>query len=224
MAKYYPGKGRICLVEGCGRKHCAKGFCSIHYKRSREDLSKFHDPISDDPINQRYHRIYFENDYVVMIVVNRKGEETHVLMDLEDIDLAVDYVWSMNGKGYPVANIGPKPTTLHRYLLQLPKGVLGDHINGNTLDNRKCNLRACTHQENSYNRGINKNNKSGVTGVRWDKAAKKWAARITIEHSNKNLGYFDDFTEAVKARRAAEIKYFGEFRRVTADEYTECCK
>lgn len=75
-----------------------------------------------------------------------------------------------------------------------------DHINHNTLDNRKCNLRKVTTRENQLNK---RNNTSGCPGVRWHSQGKKWNARITIKGKEKSLGMFNTFEEAVKARYEA---------------------
>lgn len=55
-----------------------------------------------------------------------------------------------------------------------------------------------------------KNNKTGITGVCWDKKRKKWFAQIKINYHNKFLGYFKELSDAVKARKQAELKYFKE--------------
>ena len=55
------------------------------------------------------------------------------------------------------------------------------------------------------------NNTSGVTGVDWHKGWKKWRVRITVNHKTISLGAFDSMDDAIKARKEAEQKYFGEF-------------
>lgn len=77
-----------------------------------------------------------------------------------------------------------------------------DHINKNGIDNRLCNLREVSRQCNVRNRGINKRNKSGITGVYYHR--KKWESKITINYKQKNIGTFTCFDEAVCHRLAAE--------------------
>lgn len=78
-----------------------------------------------------------------------------------------------------------------------------DHLNGVGTDNRPCNLREATTQENRKNQRMQRNNTSGVTGVYWDKSAGKWKAQIGIDGKNKSLGYFTDIDEAAEAYRKA---------------------
>lgn len=94
-----------------------------------------------------------------------------------------------------------KNVRLHRWLIGCPEGLEVDHINHNTLDNRKSNLRICTTFENQMNKT---NNSSGCVGVRWHSQGKKWNARIVINGKEKSLGMFKTFDDAVNARRKAE--------------------
>lgn len=82
-----------------------------------------------------------------------------------------------------------------------------DHINGNGLDNRITNLRDVSYQENSKNMAKFCNNTSGVTGVCWCNTHEKWIARINVRGKKITLGYFENFDEAVEARKSAEVEY-----------------
>lgn len=79
-----------------------------------------------------------------------------------------------------------------------------DHINGDKTDNRIVNLRSVSVAINNRNLARRKTNSSGVNGVRWHKAAGKWVARISVDGSEIHLGLFEDFAEAVAARKSAE--------------------
>jgi hypothetical protein len=87
-----------------------------------------------------------------------------------------------------------------------PKGGI-DHIDGNGLNNKIENLRDVAQSENTKNRRLNRNNKSGQCGVHWFKQTSKWRADIKIDGRKISLGYFDDFNDAVEAREEAELKY-----------------
>ena len=85
-----------------------------------------------------------------------------------------------------------------------------DHINGNVLDNRKCNLRVCTHAENMRNTTKRrKGNTSGYTGV--SKCGKRWAASIGYRGKDIYLGTFGNKEEAARARDLKAIELHGEF-------------
>jgi hypothetical protein len=92
-------------------------------------------------------------------------------------------------------------------------GMELDHINLDTLDNRRCNTRFCTHQQNQMNQPLQRNNTSGVTGVRFYKARGKYTARVKICQKDIHLGYFLTFEEAVQARNVGMECMFGEYGR-----------
>ena len=103
---------------------------------------------------------------------------------------------------------------MHREIMNTPTHLQIDHINGNTLDNRKENLRICTNQQNGFNKkNPLKNNKLGIKGVCWHKKIKKFMASIKINDKSIHLGYFNVLGDADSAYRIAELKYFGEFAR-----------
>ncbi len=97
---------------------------------------------------------------------------------------------------------------MHRLVNNTPEGKVTDHINGNTLDNRKVNLDSASLSENGYNRGKMTNNTSGYIGVTWDKYAKRWQAAVagTVSEVQTTLWStnFDDIIEAAVARDQAK--------------------
>lgn len=86
-----------------------------------------------------------------------------------------------------------------------------DHINGDSTDNRRENLRVCTPSENSMNTKLMLNNTSSVTGVHWNKNRGRWVANISVNNKRISLGVYQYFRNAVKARIKAEHEYFGEY-------------
>ena len=141
-----------------------------------------------------------------------KGE--FALVDDEDFDYLGQWKWHLSDGGYAKRNrlkgeVGSSMIRMHRVINKTPKNLFTDHINGNKLDNRKCNLRNANKSLNGLNRGKNKNNTSGRTGVSWNKRRELWESYITYQRKKINLGIYADFEEALNVRKAAELKYFG---------------
>lgn len=142
------------------------------------------------------------------------------LVDKKDYEKFKDWTWVVNAGSYVVGyrtdtlRRAQKLQLLHRLILVAPEGKDVDHKNGDVTDNRKKNIRLCSHLENMRNL---KKPKHGVTsifkGVSWDKRRNKWTVRIQIIEKYLFLGYFDDELKAAKAYNVAATKYFGAFAR-----------
>lgn len=171
-------------------------------------------------VKKRYNTYDLTGEYGIGYTF--KGEEFY--FDLEDYDKIKDYCWSKNKKGYIISTDSKtrKTILLHRIITDCPDNLLPDHIYGKDTryDNRKSNLRICTVQENCMNSALYKNNTSGVTGVMWHKRDMVWQARIKVNYKYIHLGCFEKFEDAVKARKEAEDKYFGEFSYDNSQSYT----
>lgn len=100
---------------------------------------------------------------------------------------------------------------MHRFILNAPKGMDVDHINGDSLDNQRANLRVCTHAENGRNIHKNNRNMSEYKGVRFKRDRKKYVARIKVNYKSIHLGYYETPDEAALAYNVAAKKYFGEY-------------
>ena len=143
-------------------------------------------------------------------------------VDDEDFDWLSQWLWSydrMKGNtGYAVRTDYMKQKKVYMHAAVMKRHGLWerrrqvDHINNCGCDNRKVNLRLATPGNQKANSGLRTNNTSGVVGVSWDKSTGGWRARIHVNGKDTYLGCYNDFEEAVKARRLAEIKYFGEFQ------------
>lgn len=124
-----------------------------------------------------------------------------------------------NADGYVVIHIDGTDYLAHRLAVFYVTGELPsdkvDHINGRTSDNAWTNLRCATNQQNGFNAGLSKANKSGHKGVCWAKKNQKWMASIMVDGKSKFLGYYEDLSDAVEARKRAETEMFGSFARVT---------
>ncbi len=109
--------------------------------------------------------------------------------------------------------MGSWNASLARLITGALPGMIVDHINGDTLDNRRANLRVCTMAQNVRNRKKPRTNTSGYKGVHWMPRHKKWMAKITCAGKHIFLGLFDDPAEAHAAYCAAAKKYHGDFAR-----------
>jgi len=94
---------------------------------------------------------------------------------------------------------------LHRWILEAPDNAEVDHIDHNTLDNCRQNLRILTRQQNQQNlKGANKNNmSSGIRGVSWISSKKKWRACVQLNGKKRHIGYFDNVLAAAHAAKEA---------------------
>ena len=106
-----------------------------------------------------------------------------------------------------------KTILMHRIIMGVENKYEVDHRYGDTLDNRKLNLRVCTKAENGQNRGKNKNNTSGFKGV-WRSGTSRWRCRICVNRTHIHVGYYESLESAAKAYNAAALKYHGEFAKL----------
>lgn len=115
---------------------------------------------------------------------------------------------------------GRRTERLHRIILsrKLERELLQteevDHINTNSLDNRRSNLRLVTRSQNLQNTPRRRDNTSGYKGVVYHKASGKWHAVIYAQGKRISLKYHNTLEEAYEAYKSAAIKYFGEFARI----------
>ena len=150
------------------------------------------------------------------IIKLTQNKET--VIDDCDFELASKYKWYFLGNGYaatrPWDKIKKTYSTiyLHRLIMKPKNGLLVDHINRDKLDNRRNNLRLCTHKENIRNGKVRSTNTTGHKGVHLDKRTNNWIARICVDYKSIHLGVSASLEKAIEMRTNAEIKYFGEFK------------
>ena len=133
----------------------------------------------------------------------------HVLVDAEDYEWLSKYKWyatkpTSSGRVYAARGNSGAKIFMHRMIMRPPEGMVVDHINGNGLDNRRCNLRICTPVQNSRNRRKHADGKSRFIGV--SPCGDKW--QVFVGH--RYVGVFDDEVEAAKARDRKALEMYGE--------------
>ena len=146
-------------------------------------------------------------------IIESKTHGIHmVLIDEEDWDRVSQHIWHLNKNDrnkhknvyYVVTgskNAPKRRTRLHRLIMNCPDNKVIDHINGNTLDNRKINLEIVDRKDNKHNRGKQSNGKNKYMGVAKNSRCSTWQARVGDGHAkHKYLGSFATEEEAATAR------------------------
>jgi hypothetical protein len=141
-----------------------------------------------------------------------------VLIDEDDLSIIQAYRWTSttNGSKTFYASSMPDGILMHRLILgTIGKPVATDHINGNGLDNPRCNLRICTKAENNRNIGPKSNNSTGFKGVQFrrENLTKSWRVRVRVNGKENQIGYFSTPEEAHAAYCEAAKRLHGKFAR-----------
>jgi len=144
------------------------------------------------------------------------------IVDDEDFERLSQYKWCYATVGYAVrfeqVNGKRRGVFMHRQIMQPPKDLEVDHINGDKLDNRRSNLRIVTRQQNRFNERPRKGTSSKYKGVSWYKQTRRWEAYIKINGKKKRIGYFNDEIEAALAYDRAARELFGEYAKTNFKE------
>lgn len=163
--------------------------------------------------SKKYNEYNLNNKYGI----GYTAKNIEFYFDLDDYEKIKDYCWSYNkSTGIYAHDLGKKRGShikMHNLILGNSNvHKLIDHINRDNKDNRKNNLRYANKSQNGMNAKLKSNNKTGVTGVFWNKNTKKYMAYITINNKRINLGSaYLKRKDAIIARLLAEKKYFKNF-------------
>ena len=137
-----------------------------------------------------------------------------ILFDDTDEDAICPYNWAVRlGWGdtpYAQTSVNGKSVLMHRLLLDAPKGMLVDHRNHNTLDNRRENIRLCTRSQNMWNRKRT-TGKSKHKGVYWCVNRHKWRVQIYFNNQHSYLGLYVSEEDAARAYNNKAKELFGDF-------------
>ena len=179
---------RICTIDGCKRKHYARGWCALHYGRwfakgtTHEPNPHYHDP-----------------------------EEAFTARTSSGPSGCVTWTGALDKIGYGKISVGGRSQYMaHRYAWErvngpIPEGMVIDHL----CHNRACvnveHLRAVTQAQNTQNRkGSHTGSRSGIRGVNWREDVGKWSARVMVAGKSHWGGLHDTAEEA--GRVAAEMR------------------
>lgn len=193
--------------------------CSKHMHQ----LHKYGKFLDNNPRTiQDLNEYRIEGNIAIIDVYNVKSEKvTEFIIDKEDLQRIKYLKWRIDSQNRIKTgnNTNTKPTIeLARMIMNCrDDNLVVDHINGNSLDNRKSNLRICTQSENVKNQRLNKYNTSEFTGVSYDKARLRWTAEIRNNNKRTHLKRWKRKSEAVYARYVAEQILFKEFRNTEND-------
>lgn len=143
---------------------------------------------------------------------------TYFTIDTKDFLTVSRYKWYKTPQGYVRSSLG----YLHRIITQCPNDKVVDHINHNTLDNTRQNLRVCTRSENNFNRltANPNNNTTGHRGISYSFRDNSYVARFSFNNETYNLGNFKSEYEALSALGQARLA-ISEFSEIDNMQATE---
>lgn len=187
-----------------------KYLCSRHYQQ----VSKY--GYTKRTVRDKNEIIIHEGYAEIILCDKLNNEIARSKIDIDDIDKINKYRWCVHcSDGYVSTTIYKthKKLFLHQLVLGEYDSELDiDHISGDTLDNRKSNLRLCNHYENMRNVRVRSDSSTGIKGVHRAYNG-KFKSYIVIAGKITNLGTFINIEDAIRSRLEAEHKYFGEFAR-----------
>lgn len=176
-----------CSNEQCQRDVWSRGLCAMHYQRFRKH----------GDTNTHYHQGIRQPNLIKCLsnraeILIKPG--IVAIIDKEDVDRIRKIRWCARPTRWGACYVASAQSVLlHRFLMGPNNPQIIDHINRNPLDNRKSNLRFCTHSENSKNRT------KKPTFIYWYAPTSRWVVRIKKKH----IGYFVNRDDAVLAVKAA---------------------
>lgn len=151
------------------------------------------------------------------------SQNKEAFIDECDIDIVLQFKWHVlvyKGQSkdhcYASTYINKKQTLMHRMIMNPPEEMLIDHIDGDGLNNRRSNLRVCTHQQNMANQRLLSRNTSGYKGVYYGgkpsgNSKRPWCAKISDNNKSMHLGRYESREEAAQAYDSKALELYGEY-------------
>ena len=137
----------------------------------------------------------------------------YAIVDACDFEWLSKHKWTLLKRGtteYACRREKGRHIPMHREIMKTPDDMVVDHVNGNGLNNRKCNMRNCTKAQNSYN-SRPRGGRSQYVGVTYRKRSGKYEAVIGFRGEKIHVGEFDSAVEAAQARDRKARELQGEF-------------
>lgn len=174
---------------------------------------------------------------MIHVIVNKQGVRFEVLLDDEDAPILQKHSWHVHDDGSGYLRVkscvrrkangkwkdGVIALYLHRVIMHAKRGIIIDHINGNGLDCRRSNLRACKHRANACNRKAHPGKKSKYKGVQWHaykRGGGTWYVEIRRGHTRRVKSGFDTEEAAARAYDEMAIRLHGRFARLNFPQNT----
>lgn len=197
----------VCGVLVIRRGTRAPSFCSINCKSESQRVRR-------EPVKRP------DGSFDIILTRGYRA-----IVDAADLPIVMQHSWSAAKARNEIrastlitlSDGRRRKTSMERLLTNAPKGLCADHINGNTLDNRRSNLRIATFAGNSQNRG-SLGSSSGYKGVSFFKQNQKFAAKIGAHGKRYFLGYYTDPKDAARAYNEAALRLHGEYARLNEIE------
>lgn len=139
-----------------------------------------------------------------------------LIININDLHIYHKYKWYYDKRDNRLftgggSRYGIKTIHIYKLILDLKRHICIDHINGNRMDNRRCNLRVCSLGQNNINKKKIQKFSSIYKGVFWAKDREKWRAQIKFKYIRRHIGTYDNEIDAAKAYDIKAKELFGEF-------------
>lgn len=193
---------------------------AVEARRKAEDkyygeFARRTEPVIEEYVAPKKERETFSNLWYMFgygeVYCISLSHEQYSIIDICDYEKIRKYTWSYATSNYAIGYVNGASISMHRYIKSAPNNKVVDHINGDGLDNRRCNLRLASAVENAWNTKARSSSRTGYKNISLIK--NQWAVIMMIGSIQTYLGRFPTLEEALDVRNAAYREHRGEFAR-----------